>query len=74
MTKKVKSKRVKNPFAPQERGGTSSNAPRSGKASEPKERGKKKKAKKKWRLEENLKLVPIQRKGKEKALLKLLAR
>jgi hypothetical protein len=47
VTKKVKSKGTKNPFAPQERGGTASNAPRSGKASDPKERGKKKKAKKK---------------------------
>ena len=47
MTKKVKAKKDKNPFAPRERGGTASNAPRSSKASDPKERGKKKKAKKK---------------------------
>ena len=47
MTKKVKSNGTKNPFAPQARGGTASNAPRSGKVSEAKERGKKKKAKKK---------------------------
>tara|TARA_R110002020_G_C16264811_1_gene770724 strand:- start:690 stop:833 length:144 start_codon:yes stop_codon:yes gene_type:complete len=47
VTKKVKSKGTKNPFAPRERGGTASNAPRSGKVSDAKERGKKKKAKKK---------------------------
>ena len=49
MTKKVKSKRVKNPFAPAERGGTASNAPRPAKASGPKapERPSSKKKKKK---------------------------
>ena len=47
MTQKVKSKATKNPFAPRARGGTASNAPRSGKVSEAKERGKKKNAKKK---------------------------
>ena len=31
MTKKVKAKKDKNPFAPRERGGTASNAPRSAK-------------------------------------------
>ena len=31
MTKKVKSKGTKNPFAPRERGGTASNEPRSAK-------------------------------------------
>jgi hypothetical protein len=46
-TKKVKAKKDKNPFAPRERGGTASNAPRSAKASDAKERGKKKKEKKK---------------------------
>lgn len=46
-TKKVKAKKDKNPFSPRERGGTASNAPRSVKVSDAKERGKKKKGKKK---------------------------